>query len=209
MGIRRYDRVDYMASGRMMQTPQGVAKIQHNVRNGRIRTKKVRLKEGERLDHIAAQAYGNGKLWWVIAAASGIGWGLQPPPDTRILVPINLADIVARAHFLRVPEDVPWCRKMLPQSLHAHKKFLAHLTCSACRDIKNIISYCSDPPKHATLRINPRVVCEAHCLADWLVRNFVCFVYCGSSEVPTRSAQRCQNRESHRRSAANSGNVLW
>ncbi len=41
----------------------------------------------ERLDHIAAKAYGTSELWWVIAAASGIGWGLQIPPGTIVRIP--------------------------------------------------------------------------------------------------------------------------
>ena len=45
------------------------------------------VQEGERLDTIAGQVYGDSTLWWVIASASGIGWALQVPPGTRLIVP--------------------------------------------------------------------------------------------------------------------------
>tara|TARA_Y100000591_G_C21489801_1_gene524537 strand:- start:51 stop:224 length:174 start_codon:yes stop_codon:yes gene_type:complete len=51
------------------------------------------LKEAQRLDTIAAESYGDARLWWVIAAASNIGWGLQVPPGTKLSIPIDLAQI--------------------------------------------------------------------------------------------------------------------
>ena len=45
--------------------------------------------EFRRLDHLAQDYLGDASLWWVIAAASGIGWGLQIPEGTRLVVPIN------------------------------------------------------------------------------------------------------------------------
>jgi hypothetical protein len=53
------------------------------------------LQEGERFDIIAGEVYGDGRLWWIIAAASGIGWFLQVPPGTRINVPVSM-DQIAR-----------------------------------------------------------------------------------------------------------------
>mgnify|MGYP001296555193 CR=1 FL=1 len=52
------------------------------------------VKQGERLDTIAGTAYGSGALWWVIAAASGIGWGLQVPPGTLLRIPTDLSLIL-------------------------------------------------------------------------------------------------------------------
>ena len=52
------------------------------------------LEEGERLDTIAGQAYGDSSFWWIIAAASGIGWGLQVPPGTVLRVPTNINEII-------------------------------------------------------------------------------------------------------------------
>jgi len=39
------------------------------------------------LDHLAATYYKDSRYWWVLAAASEIGWGLQLPPGTVIVVP--------------------------------------------------------------------------------------------------------------------------
>ena len=54
----------------------------------------VEVKDGIRLDHIAANAYGDARYWWVIAAASGIGWGLQVPPGTIARIPSSIASVM-------------------------------------------------------------------------------------------------------------------
>ena len=41
----------------------------------------------QRLDSLAGAYYGDSQLWWIIAAASGIGWGLQVPSGTLIRIP--------------------------------------------------------------------------------------------------------------------------
>jgi hypothetical protein len=43
-----------------------------------------------RLDILAFEAYGDASLWWIIAAASGIGWSLQLSAGTYIRVPTDL-----------------------------------------------------------------------------------------------------------------------
>jgi len=48
------------------------------------------MTEAERLDVIAGRVYGDGRLWWIIAAASGIGWWLQVPAGTRLVIPTSL-----------------------------------------------------------------------------------------------------------------------
>jgi nucleoid-associated protein YgaU len=48
--------------------------------------------EGERLDVLAGQIYNDARYWWVLAAASDIGWGMQVPPGTVIRIP-DLSDI--------------------------------------------------------------------------------------------------------------------
>jgi len=55
----------------------------------------ILLKENQRLDHIAGEVYGSSTLWWVIAAASGVGWGLQLPPGTILRVPRNLNEVMS------------------------------------------------------------------------------------------------------------------
>ena len=51
------------------------------------------LEEGERLDYLAGVFYGKSELWWVLAAASGIGYALQVPPGTIIRVPNSLSEV--------------------------------------------------------------------------------------------------------------------
>ena len=41
--------------------------------NGSISVRQDFLREGERLDILAGIEYGDSRLWWVIAGASGIG----------------------------------------------------------------------------------------------------------------------------------------
>ena len=52
-------------------------------------------KEGERLDQLAGKVYGDASYWWAIAAASGIGWGMQVPPGISLRVPINIGQVEA------------------------------------------------------------------------------------------------------------------
>jgi hypothetical protein len=58
--------------------------------SGALDTEKIILTTTQRLDTLAGKYYGDSQLWWVIAAASGIGWGLQVPAGTVIRVPINV-----------------------------------------------------------------------------------------------------------------------
>ena len=61
--------------------------------SGELSTRADFLKEGERLDTIAGAEYGDSRLWWIIAGCSGIGWNLQVPTGTLLLIPTNLAEV--------------------------------------------------------------------------------------------------------------------
>ncbi len=50
------------------------------------------LEEGERLDYLAGIYYGDSSFWWILAAASGIGYALQVPPGTVIRIPNSISD---------------------------------------------------------------------------------------------------------------------
>lgn len=93
MGLRRYNRTSLILAGRQYATPRAVQQIQRGMKNGKISFTEHTCTELERLDILAGKKYGDGRLWWVISAASGIGWGLQVPPGTRLLIPTNLGDI--------------------------------------------------------------------------------------------------------------------
>tara|TARA_B110000858_G_C17378993_1_gene282948 strand:+ start:170 stop:475 length:306 start_codon:yes stop_codon:yes gene_type:complete len=51
------------------------------------------LEEGERIDTIAGVYYGKAAYWWIIAAASGIGYALQVPPGTVLRIPTSLSEV--------------------------------------------------------------------------------------------------------------------
>ena len=54
---------------------------------GRLPCKILTMNSTQRPDTLAGQYYGNSQYWWIIAAASGIGWGLQVPAGTLIRIP--------------------------------------------------------------------------------------------------------------------------
>jgi phage tail protein X len=47
----------------------------------------VATETGDRLDSLAYEYYGDSTLWWIIAAASNIGWGMQVPAGIVIRIP--------------------------------------------------------------------------------------------------------------------------
>ena len=96
--ISRYSSDVLVKFGRGLGTHDACRKIHNGVKSGVISSDIRIVKENERLDVIAGQKYGDASLWWVIAAASGIGWGLQVPPGIVLRVPTNL-DEVARFGF--------------------------------------------------------------------------------------------------------------
>jgi len=61
--------------------------VRNAIRNGSLKFTELTLQEGQRLDVLAGIYYGDSTLWWVLAAASGVGWGLQLPPGTLVRVP--------------------------------------------------------------------------------------------------------------------------
>lgn len=89
--IYRYTEPSIQGGG--LATAKSVARIRRAVRSGAISTTTRILKEGERLDQIASQKYGDSRLWWIIAAASNIGWWLQVQPGTVLTIPTNLVEV--------------------------------------------------------------------------------------------------------------------
>lgn len=88
MTVRRYARTRVLGLNFRYGTSFAIPAIRENVANGNIRFKETVLRENERLDIIAGQEYGDATLGWLIGAASGIGWMLQVPAGTRIVIPI-------------------------------------------------------------------------------------------------------------------------
>lgn len=76
-----------------LATSRSVQRIRNAVKMGRISIVKKVLKQGQRIDQIAFDTYGDSRLWWIIAAASNIGWWLQCPPGTELSIPNDLSQV--------------------------------------------------------------------------------------------------------------------
>lgn len=88
--MRRYSRIKRLPGKKGLGTDITAPIIRTLVRENRLPCKVRLLTAGERLDQIADRELGDASLWWVIAAASEIGWGLQVPPGTVVRIPIDL-----------------------------------------------------------------------------------------------------------------------
>ena len=95
MAVSRYSFVKKIRNKKYYGTSQASSIIFNAVEQGSLSVAVSELKELQRLDHIAGKAYGNSDYWWVIAAASGIGWGLQVPPGTVIRIPKDLNKVIS------------------------------------------------------------------------------------------------------------------
>ena len=87
MAISRYVRSPILKLSKQYGTSTVIQAIRSAVKSGDIKFVEIILPDGARLDTLAGQFYAAGDLWWAIAAASDIGWGLQVPGGTRIRVP--------------------------------------------------------------------------------------------------------------------------
>ena len=93
MVLKRYTRSPIIGGGKQYGTSLAASDIKRATDDGTLTTRVRVLQGAERLDTIAGRELGDASLWWVIAAASGIGWALQVPPGTRIVVPIDIAQV--------------------------------------------------------------------------------------------------------------------
>lgn len=92
MTLSRYSRAPRLDLGAQMGTSEAAAVIRSAIKNGTITFNQIVVRGAERLDTIAGDVYGDSRYWWILAAASDIGWGLQVPVGTLINVPA-LGDI--------------------------------------------------------------------------------------------------------------------
>lgn len=93
MPFSRYNRAPQLNLGAQFGTSRAIEAIRHGIDAGQIHIIRETVVRGaERLDTIAGVVYGDARYWWILAAASDIGWGMQVPPGTVIRVPA-LADI--------------------------------------------------------------------------------------------------------------------
>jgi hypothetical protein len=88
MAFSRYTRDNLRFDGKGMRTASAVAALRKGIAIGTIPiVNKFTITQADRLDTLAGEIYGEARYWWVLAAASDVGWGLQVPPDTVIRVP--------------------------------------------------------------------------------------------------------------------------
>lgn len=95
MAINRYARVRTLKRDgkRFYPASPSASMIRLAVKNGTLNVSQYVLSEGQRLDLVAANYYGDANYWWVIAAASGIGWQCQVPPGTLLLIPTSISQV--------------------------------------------------------------------------------------------------------------------
>jgi len=94
MAFSRHARTSILNFGAQFGTGRAREAIQAGIASGQITTRKMVTRGLERLDTIAGATYGDGRYWWILAAASNIGWGLQVPPGTIIRIP-DLSQVAA------------------------------------------------------------------------------------------------------------------
>lgn len=87
MAFSRYARSPRLNFGAQHGTALATQVIRSAIKDGSLNYKSIILRGAERLDTIAGSEYGDGRYWWVLAAASDIGWGLQLPTGTIINIP--------------------------------------------------------------------------------------------------------------------------
>ena len=95
MSFSRYLYNRTVKSGKGYATSENMFKIHRGVELGIIAYSTYVLEEGQRLDQLAGAFYKSSSYWWIIAAASGIGWGLQVPPGTLIKIPKNINEVLS------------------------------------------------------------------------------------------------------------------
>lgn len=93
----RYRSSPILGLGKQYGTARSVSIIRSGISTGLIPLVDVITTTGnQRLDQLAAFYYKDARFWWVLAAASDIGWGLQVPQGTIISIP----DINAVANLI-------------------------------------------------------------------------------------------------------------
>lgn len=89
MAFSRYRR-DVKISGSQLGTASSARLLRALIKSGDLSIKSQIIANGDdRLDSLAGSIYGDAKYWWILAAASSIGWNLQVPPGTII----NIVDL--------------------------------------------------------------------------------------------------------------------
>ena len=95
MAFSRHSRDTRISLGTQLGTANSILLLKNAIRDGLVPIVNQIIATGDdRLDTLAGNYYGDSRYWWILAAASGIGWGLQVPAGTVINV-IKLDDALA------------------------------------------------------------------------------------------------------------------
>lgn len=87
MAFSRYKRTTLIGSGQGRGTSDSIQRIRSAIIDGTLSYQEILLRGSERLDTLAGSIYDDSRYWWILAAASDIGWGMQVPAGTIIRVP--------------------------------------------------------------------------------------------------------------------------
>ena len=91
--MNRYSQNTLINGGTGLSTSRLIPIVRRLRDSGQIKYRQRVLKDGERLEHLAAQELGSSQLWWVLAAMSDIGWPMQLPPGTVVNIPTSLGHL--------------------------------------------------------------------------------------------------------------------
>jgi hypothetical protein len=89
----RYKNNTTIKGAASLGTNQSVPRFRKAYEAGQISTISLVLGADLRLDQLAFKYLGSPAYWWAIAALSGIGWGLQLPAGTRVVIPVNIDEV--------------------------------------------------------------------------------------------------------------------
>ena len=93
MAFSRYSNDTRINLGQQLGTPNSTLLLKNAVKNGSIPIVRTIIMTGaDRLDSLAGSIYGDARYWWILAASSGIGWGMQAPPGTVVNI-VKLSDV--------------------------------------------------------------------------------------------------------------------
>tara|TARA_A100001015_G_scaffold321613_1_gene453412 strand:+ start:853 stop:1137 length:285 start_codon:yes stop_codon:yes gene_type:complete len=89
----RYNLDRNIRGNKSKSTNQAATRLRSAAERGLISTRVIVLGQSHRLDLLAFKYLGTPTLWWAIAALSNIGWAMQLPPNTRLVVPTSREQI--------------------------------------------------------------------------------------------------------------------
>jgi hypothetical protein len=94
MPISRY-RIDSRINlGEQLGTASAITIIRAAIKSKNlIPVNQIIMTGDDRLDALAGAVYGDAKYWWILAACSKIGWGMQCPPGTVLNI-FKLGDVL-------------------------------------------------------------------------------------------------------------------